>query len=900
MKRILFLMVVIIVILLSMNITVCADVQISDINSGWYWPTSSSIRTITSEFGRVRTDSIHQAIDIAGSEGSPVYAARAGDVVESFNSCKGSHNNGSCSCSGGAYYGNYVVIYHGVWNGHKIYSMYMHLKSVNVGTSVKAGQEIGKIGNTGPSDGAHLHFQISKGSKNPKHNNITEAKNNFINTNPSKAMFSNKVFSHNRIGSASYPYSEYGNITYIMNGVNVTPNASTISGITVNSTSSLTIEWTKVSGATSYSLYRRKSGDAEYSLAVSSTTSTSYTDTGLEAGTQYWYRVYAINESGTSGRSESAGAYTRCAIPTINSVSSTSTDSITIGWKGVKGASSYRIDRRDNDVYTTIATGITGTSFTDTGLKAGAKHFYRVYAINENSISEKPDGYRAFVQCEIPTINSVSSTSTDSITIGWKGVSGATSYRIDRRDNDVYTTIATGITGTSYTDTGLKAGAKHFYRVYAVNDNSVSQKPDGYRVFVQCEMPTNNSVSSTSTDSITIGWKGVSGATSYRIDRRDNDVYTTIATGITGTSYTDTGLKAGAKHFYRVYAVNDNSVSQRPDGYRAFVQCEKPVISSSTLTSNSITIAWNAVAGASYYRIDRRMKGTDEYFTIVESTTNTKFTDTGLNPSSMYYYRIYAINDNSISAKPDEVGFYTKAIYTISYNVNGGNGTIPSQTKVQDTSLTLSSVKPTRIGYTFKGWNTNSAETGTSYVSGDSYTQNASITLYAVWEAKTYQVFFDVTGTAMEIEPIVVTYDSCYGVLPIPKREGIIFKGWYTGNEGGTEITSSTKVTITEDLTLYPRWEYSVPVISPVVITSNLTCMVKAELFGYSEECNVIVAAYRGGEFIDFRMVPYEENISVTFTDELDEIKIMVWSGTGNLTPVCDAIDIPRSEWIIE
>lgn len=202
-----------------------ANDQIPDINSGWYWPASSNERTITSEFGRARPeknypDKVHQAIDISIDEGKPVYATRAGEVVETFDSCKGSHNSGQCSCEGGKYYGNYVVIYHGKWNGSKIYSMYMHLKSVNVNKgAVYARQQIGTVGNTGPSNGAHLHFQISKDSKNPKHNSMTQTENSYVNTNPNIEMFTNKTFSHNRIGNTSYPNSKYGNIVYIMDGV---------------------------------------------------------------------------------------------------------------------------------------------------------------------------------------------------------------------------------------------------------------------------------------------------------------------------------------------------------------------------------------------------------------------------------------------------------------------------------------------------------------------------------------------------------------------------------------------------------------------------------------------------------------------------------------------------------
>ncbi len=74
-----------------------------------------------------------------------------------------------------------------------------------------------------------------------------------------------------------------------------------------------------------------------------------------------------------------------------------------------------------------------------------------------------------------------------------------------------------------------------------------------------------------------------------------------------------------------------------------------------------------------------------------------------------------------------------KTSYTVSYNANGGSGAPSAQTKWHDTALTLSTTKPTRSGYTFSTWNTNSAGTGTSYSSGGSYTANASATLYAVW-----------------------------------------------------------------------------------------------------------------------------------------------------------------------
>lgn len=75
--------------------------------------------------------------------------------------------------------------------------------------------------------------------------------------------------------------------------------------------------------------------------------------------------------------------------------------------------------------------------------------------------------------------------------------------------------------------------------------------------------------------------------------------------------------------------------------------------------------------------------------------------------------------------------------WTVKYNANGGSGAPADQTKTYGQTLKLSSTKPTRLDYNFKGWATSkaNADKGTvSYAAGANYTANAAITLYAVWE----------------------------------------------------------------------------------------------------------------------------------------------------------------------
>ena len=76
-------------------------------------------------------------------------------------------------------------------------------------------------------------------------------------------------------------------------------------------------------------------------------------------------------------------------------------------------------------------------------------------------------------------------------------------------------------------------------------------------------------------------------------------------------------------------------------------------------------------------------------------------------------------------------------MYTVSYDANGGTGAPAAQTKTHGTTLTLSSTKPMRTGYTFLGWASSKTATSAQYQPGGSYTANAEVTLYAVWEANT-------------------------------------------------------------------------------------------------------------------------------------------------------------------
>ncbi|MEE6145459.1 SH3 domain-containing protein [Bacillus cereus] len=115
----------------------------------------------TSRFEK-RGGKMHHGLDIAASGTVPVVAAAEGVITRSYYSTS---------------YGNVVFISHNI-NGQTYTTVYAHLKSrpVSAGQKVKQGQQIGIMGNTGQSEGQHLHFEIHKGEWNAKKSNAMDPK----------------------------------------------------------------------------------------------------------------------------------------------------------------------------------------------------------------------------------------------------------------------------------------------------------------------------------------------------------------------------------------------------------------------------------------------------------------------------------------------------------------------------------------------------------------------------------------------------------------------------------------------------------------------------------------------------------------------------------------------------
>lgn len=160
--------------------------------------------------------------------------------------------------------------------------------------------------------------------------------------------------------------------------------------------------------------------------------------------------------------------------------------------------------------------------------------------------------------------------------------------------------------------------------------------------------------------------------------------------------------------------------------------------------------------------------------------------------------------------------------HTLTYNANGGTGAPGKQTKWYGTTIKISTVKPTRTGYTFQGWGTSATTTTVRYNPGDTFGSDTDTTIYAIWKADTYTVSYNANGGTGAPGNQTKTYGVNLTLSSTkPTRTNYTFKGWGTSAASTTvAYASGASYKANAPITLYAIWElaYTAPVISNVKI----------------------------------------------------------------------------------
>jgi len=253
------------------------------------------------------------------------------------------------------------------------------------------------------------------------------------------------------------------------------------------SNGSINIDWSSVSGATGYRIYRSTSYSGGYTQIGTSTTNL-YTDTyNLSPGTIYYYKVTAYSNDVESSQSGYASAEVPVVlnVPANVKATTSSTSGITIDWSSVSGATGYRIYRSEtpSDDYIQIGTSSTN-SYTDNGLTSGTTYYYKVtsyYSGKESSQSSY--AYATTYSINAPTnVKAVADKDYCIITITWSPVPNATEYRIYRSTSSsgeyIYLSYAY-YDESSYEDWEFEESSVNktfYYKVGAYNEDTDEER----------------------------------------------------------------------------------------------------------------------------------------------------------------------------------------------------------------------------------------------------------------------------------------------------------------------------------------------------------------------------------------------------------------------------------------
>lgn len=160
---------------------------------------------------------------------------------------------------------------------------------------------------------------------------------------------------------------------------------------------------------------------------------------------------------------------------------------------------------------------------------------------------------------------------------------------------------------------------------------------------------------------VTLSWEAVPDCDGYRISRRasKSDAWEDVET-LTGTSWTDTSMTATPGWQYGVrsyklrnsqtddeetlwsdYALREVPVIEQPPQTESLARPAMPkLISAETLSSGGIRVSWNAVSGASGYRVYRKNGSEWDLLHIIKNASTTSYIDPSPYPSTTYTYTV--------------------------------------------------------------------------------------------------------------------------------------------------------------------------------------------------------------------------------------------------------------------
>ena len=382
------------------------------------------------------------------------------------------------------------------------------------------------------------------------------------------------VTTHTAHGIGVYSYFDVTGVTILSNSGIAAPVAS---GVTFSDL---------------VSVYLAGSGGITYTIASDSPGITDNAGTTAQSGS---YISFVSSWGGTNG-----GCTAVPSVPGKPSGTGTSSSTISLTWSvSTAGSSctvSYNLYRSTTSGFTPgstnqIASGLTSASYADSGLAAATTYYYVVEAADgdgSSAASAQGSGTTLGGTCSAvpsaPTGLTATAESTSSIGLTWAAVTPpanctVSSYTVfGGTTANPTTVIASGVTGTTYSNTGLAANTTYYYVVKAVDADGTSAASTQAQATTgtpSCtavpSAPTGLTATASSPTAIGLSWSAVAppancSISSYSVYGSTTSGFTPgsgnlLSSSVTGTSYSNTGLSASTTYYYKVEAADADGSS---------------------------------------------------------------------------------------------------------------------------------------------------------------------------------------------------------------------------------------------------------------------------------------------------------------------------------------------------
>ena len=277
----------------------------------------------------------------------------------------------------------------------------------------------------------------------------------------------------------------YGSVTSSIQPITTLATPPTLTA-TASSGTTIDLNWSTVSGSTTYSVYS-SANDVTFTLLQSGISATTYQATGLSLGQTVYYKVTVTNAAGESAQSTSATATTWSlpGTPTGLTITNPTPTTARFTWTtptdfGGAPSVTYTLQRSEDNSNWTSHLPSTTTTVDDNSLTLGQQYYWRVNSVTAAGVS----GNSNTVSYLTPTLPTAPGSLTAALTgannnaavLNWVAPSSTSGYTVigyhieTNIDGNGWTDLVvdTGNSGLVYTNTGLSAGSSYVYRVSAI------------------------------------------------------------------------------------------------------------------------------------------------------------------------------------------------------------------------------------------------------------------------------------------------------------------------------------------------------------------------------------------------------------------------------------------------